>query len=220
MKPQAQSASIVMTGAFNPVVFHPSWFALNNLLSRRDAETAEVRLIVPQMAAFTAGGLQVEVRKERFAASADEPQDQIRVRDLIQGVFGVLAETPVTQLELLWAYTFALETEAQRRAVSQRLAPTDLWATALGGPPSLVALTMRGALSAGLRGQLDVTLEPIQPPSYGIKVEVHHVIHGSKQEATMTADGFVELMLERWDDAREASSRIATEVLGRARGNP
>lgn len=219
MKPQVQSASIVMTGAFNPAVFHPSWFALNNLLSRRDADTAEVRLIVPQMAAFTAGGLQVEVRKDRFAASADEPQDQIRVRDLIQGVFGVLAETPVTQLELDWTYTFQLESEARRRAVTERLAPTDLWATALGGPPSLLGLSMRGALPSGLRGQLEVTLEPIEPPAYGIKTEVHHVIHGSTQEATMTADDFVELMLEHWDGAREASRRIATEVLSRARGN-
>ena len=216
MKPQSDSASIVMLGSFNPAIFQPSWLALKNLISPSDAQSADVKLIAPQLAAFKAGGILVEVLQERFMAQADEPQDQVRLRDLVVGVFAVLGETPITRLGLNWTYIFRLEDEKRWHAVGDLLAPKDVWSKLLRGRPGLRTMTIQGGLSEGLRGQLNVKVEPTTQPS--VRVEINNDILGPDRDGAVTADSFVELIRKHWDEARKESARIAIEVLTRAGG--
>ncbi|GMU60014.1 MAG: hypothetical protein AMXMBFR34_17770 [Myxococcaceae bacterium] len=216
MKPQSESASIVMLGSFNPAIFQPSWLALKNLISPSDAQSAEVKLIAPQLAAFKAGGILVEVLQERFMAQADEPQDQVRLRDLAMGVFAILGETPVSRLGLNWTYVFRLEDEKRWHAVGDLLAPKDVWSKVLRGRPGLRTMTIQGGLLEGLRGQLNVKIEPTSAPS--VRLELNNDILGPDRDGAVNADTFVELIRKHWDEARTESVRIATEVLGLAGG--
>lgn len=216
MKPQSESASIVMLGSFNPTIFQPSWLALKNLISPSDAQSADVKLIAPQLSTFKAGGILFEVIQERFMAQADEPQDQVRLRDLVVGVFAVLGETPVTRLGLNWTYIFRLEDEKRWHAVGDLLAPKEMWSKVLRGRPGLRTMSIQAALSDGLRGQLNVKVEPTTQPS--VRVEINNDILGPDRDGPVTADGFLELIRKHWDEARKESARIATEVLTRAGG--
>lgn len=216
MKPQSESASIVMLGSFNPAIFQPSWLALKNLISPSDAQSAEVKLVAPQLAAFKAGGILIEVLQERFVAQADEPQDQVRLRDLAVGVFAILGETPVNRMGLNWTYIFRLQDESRWHAVGDLLAPKDVWSKVLRGRPGLRTMAIQGGLPEGLRGQLNVKLEPTTAPS--VRVEINNDILGPDRDGAVNADTFVELIRKYWDDARKESARIANELLTQAGG--
>jgi hypothetical protein len=218
MKLQAEAASIVMLGSFNPAIFQPSWLALKNLISHSDAQSAEVRLISPQLSAFKAGGILVEVLPERFLAQADEPQDQVRLRDLVDGVFTVLAETPLVRLGLNWTYVFRLDGEEQWHGVGDRLAPKELWAKVLQGRPGLKTMTVQGAAPKGLRGSVNVKVEPAVQPAHGVRIDINNDIVGPDADSGGQADGFVELLRKHWDNARRDSTRISETLLQLALG--
>jgi hypothetical protein len=211
MKPYSESASIVLLGAFNPSIFTPAWLALKGLISEADLKRAEIKVIAPQVAAFSATGIAVEVLPERFTAQAAEPPDQVRMRDLVEGAFTILAETPLSKMGLNWEYTFRLESEARWHAVGDVLAPKQLWAEVLHGRPGLRALVIQGELQGELPGEVNVTVQPVEVPGNGVKVDVNHDIRGQQTEAN--ADAFVGVLRNHWDASRRESLRIATEVL-------
>lgn len=211
MKPTSEVASIVMLGSFNPAIFQPSWLALKSLMTPADAQAAEVRLIAPQVAAFKAGGFVVEVLQERFAAQVEEPQDQVRLRDLVTGILSLLGETPVNRLGLNWVFTFRLADETRWHALGDYLAPKAPWAGLLRGRPGLRTLTIQGALAAGLRGQVNVRLEPTTPPS--VRLEVNHDILGLDGDTPVTAETFAEIIHTQWEAARRDAASIAAGVV-------
>ncbi len=43
--PDRYKRSIVLLDDFNPKIFHPAWFAAENLIGKQDAESAKVEVI-------------------------------------------------------------------------------------------------------------------------------------------------------------------------------
>ncbi len=214
MKPVSESASIVILGAFNPAIFQPAWLAAKNLISANDALTAEVRLISSQFAAFKAGGIILEVLPDRFLVQADEPLDQVRLRDLVIGIFAVLSETPVTRMGVNWTQVFRLESEQKWHGTGDLLAPKDVWSKVLRGRPGLKAITVQGALPEGLRGQLNVKIEPIAPAvPNGVRFEFNNDINGPDRDGPVSVDAFIEIIQTWWEKWRNESAHIANELL-------
>jgi hypothetical protein len=219
MRPLTESASIVLLGSFNPAIFQPSWLALKRLISPSDAQTAEVKLIAPQFAQFKAAGFLVEAMPERFLALVEEPQDQVRLRDLVIGIFDILDETPIARMGLNWTFVFKVQDEERWHGVGDRLAPKEIWSDLLRGRPGLRTMTIQGDLAEGLRGKQNVKVEPANTPTNGVRIEINNDIAGpSGDEEPITAATFVELIRKHWDDAQKGASRIATEVLTKAGG--
>ena len=44
--------AIVLVGSFNPGMYHPLWFARENLISNEEAETASIKLLIGDLASF------------------------------------------------------------------------------------------------------------------------------------------------------------------------
>jgi hypothetical protein len=45
LESELDTVSVVLLGAFNPAIFQPMWFAAQELLSREDAENANLKVI-------------------------------------------------------------------------------------------------------------------------------------------------------------------------------
>jgi hypothetical protein len=74
IEPENNSVSIVLVGSLNAAIFHPAWFAANNLLSKNDLESSEVDVILRKFAAFrVADWLRINVEPNRFLAETTEP---------------------------------------------------------------------------------------------------------------------------------------------------
>ncbi len=101
VKPELAGVSVVGAGAFNPAIIHPKWLAEKGLLDPSAADGA-VRpdagspfLVSPQMAAFRAGWLWVQVTQQQAVFSTVYEGRESDLRDLAKGVFDLLPETPV-----------------------------------------------------------------------------------------------------------------------------
>jgi hypothetical protein len=79
--------AIVLSGVFNPAIFQPVWLADNSLLRREETDEAEIGVIHPDVAAFNAGWLQLQVTRELFSATSSDPAAHELLGDFVGGVF-------------------------------------------------------------------------------------------------------------------------------------
>lgn len=46
--PEIDGSSIVVLGSFNPAIFHPLWFKINQLIRPEEADSAKLEVTHPQ----------------------------------------------------------------------------------------------------------------------------------------------------------------------------
>jgi len=126
-KPLIHSAAVVMLGNFNPAIFSPAWFALNDLIPDFDPDTAAVRIITGEYTQISAANVHVIAQQDRFQVETfDDPF--VTILDLIIGIFGVkLPHTPIHQFGINYQLHFALESAEQRVRFGRLLAPIAPW---------------------------------------------------------------------------------------------
>lgn len=124
--PIAQSAAIVMLGNFNPKIFHPSWFALNDLTPNEVAEAAEIALVADEYSEFVIGDFHIVVDLNRLSLTT-KSEPFVGLSDFTTNLLALLSHTPIHQLGINYAIHFALENVAQRMALGRALAPTAPW---------------------------------------------------------------------------------------------
>jgi hypothetical protein len=98
--PEIDGAAVTLLGSFNPSIFQPQWFARQQLLPSAEADTAEVKVLVPQVCHFEIERFIVQVTNDRFAAASKANTNSAPLRDLVIGTFFILEHTPVTAIGL------------------------------------------------------------------------------------------------------------------------
>jgi hypothetical protein len=96
-QPTVDGLSIVLIGAFNPAIFHPSWFALNGLLRKTEADEADIQIVHPEAAIFTSDWLSLQVTKDRLSFETQDPTMSLPLRDLAIGTLQILEHSPARQ---------------------------------------------------------------------------------------------------------------------------
>lgn len=130
-----QGVSVVLRGNFNPAIFHPSWFASQDLIRRQEAEAASVEIVHAEAAIFNADWLQIHVFRDRFQARTFQEPYYEALRDLVIGVFSYLNHTPIRIMGINRLFHFRLESEEVWHKVGDRLAPKQDWVELLEGRP-------------------------------------------------------------------------------------
>ena len=121
-KAELSGHTIVLIGAFNPMIFHPAWFAAQKLLKESEALTAKIGILHQSIAVFDLDWLHVEVTPERFTALTVHEASFEWVRDLAVGTFTVLNHTPVTMLGMNYDFHFPLKSNSDWRVIERSLA--------------------------------------------------------------------------------------------------
>jgi len=169
IEPEFGGASLVMLGNFNPTIFTPAWFALNGILTARQAEAAEVEIVHSQVSSFRVDWLMVRVEQGRFWAETNEAP-YIRISDFACRTFGeFLPHTPVSRLGINRMVHFNVGSIATRHRIGRKLAPPQAWGkwgnVLIDGPPEkqggLVSLSMQKDLPDDRpAGYIQVTVQP------------------------------------------------------------
>ena len=122
MRPQLviQGVNIVLRGKFNPAMFHPAWFAAQNLIRQQEVEVAEIKIIHPDAAIFDVEWLQIRVTRNRFQAASVQEAYYEALRDVVIGVFTILNQTPLKAMGINREFHYGLESEKARNAVGHR----------------------------------------------------------------------------------------------------
>ena len=207
-----QSVNIVVLGKFNPSIFHPAWFAAQNLIRAKEAEAANIQIVHPEAAFFQIDWCEVRVVRERFqVGTLQEPYFE-PLRDLAGGLFSLLSHTPVQALGINKQYHFQFASEKVWHAVGDRLAPKDIWKDVLDSPGTR-QLTIEGTRPDNKAGHIHVLLEP--SPDFGLTIQVndHYELSHSASESS-GIETLSTILSENWNECMQRSDKIAKQIAG------
>jgi hypothetical protein len=214
-------ASIVFLGAFNPIIFHPAWFARHSLIRNEEADQAKDIVVTENGTKFKCDWLEVGVTPDRFQVLTDDRAYAAPLRDLVLSVFSLLEHTPFRAFGMNRHLHFKLESEEQWHRFGHFMAPKAHWAKFLTSP-GMLSLTVNGSRPEVPGAVIQFKVEPskrIHPGVY-VSVNEHHEIPadndaGSKQEFTTSEArrGLLESLVRRWDAAREFAITSSESLL-------
>jgi hypothetical protein len=208
--PEISGGTVVLLGSFNPKIFQPEWFARQELLPQAEADTAEIKLIVPQVSHFETERFIVQVTAERFLASSKPSANPAPLRDLVQGTFFILEHTPMTAMGLNYTMHFAMGSEKKWHEIGDRLAPKEPWNQILEGRPGLLSMTILTQKDEPKGAQFRVKVEPSVQVPLGVYFETNEHYPAPEGEPLK---GLMGILGKRWEDAQIYASRVVNHIL-------
>jgi len=216
MRPQLviQGVNIVLRGQFNPAMFHPAWFAAQNLIRQQEAEAAEIKIIHPDAAIFDVEWLQIRVTRDRFQAASVQEAYYETLRDVVIGALTVLNQTPLRVMGINRNFHYGLESEKAWHVIGDRLAPKQDWDEILNSP-GMKGLSMQGLRPDDYTGYILVNVGPSDQADFGVYVEVNdHYELTSGPEIPADTSNIVAILSENWQESMKRSMDITTKIVG------
>jgi hypothetical protein len=119
--------SIVLIGSFNPAIFHPSWFLLNEVISKETAASAEVQVVHSEVASVALGPLRLDVQRNRFSIQTEQAPE-ITLLDFVLRVFGdLLPHSQINQFGINRTVYFRAPSSEKRIQLGRVFAPPAPW---------------------------------------------------------------------------------------------
>ena len=97
---EAESASIVLVGSFNPAILHPQWFAKHGLIPEGEAEAAQVAVVSPSLTVVQFTWFTLQVTDKWFTATTTDPSQYRALEECVSGTFALLEFTPIVAMGL------------------------------------------------------------------------------------------------------------------------
>lgn len=213
-----QQLAIVVLGAFNPAIFHPSWLAREELLPAGEADAAEVELTHPEASVFTTGWFRFQVTRDRFDVRTEQESHYEALRDLAASCFTVLNQTPVRAIGINIERKLRLDSREAYDAFGWRLAPPDPWSGVLERP-GLARLDEQGERTDGADGWVRVKVQPVLDGGADAVIQVNdHVIFSASNDSASTKK-LCDHLLGGWGAITERAGLIHDRVLELAKGS-
>ena len=223
--PELSSVSIIIPGDFNPAIFTPAWFALNDLLPKSVADSAHLQVAHRHATAFTADWLQINVADNQFSAETLQAP-YIRVCDLVVRIFKEqLNHTPLRAFGINRNVHFRVSSSADRDRIGRTLAPVDPWGDwgkdlgIDGTQGGMTSLTMTQVNLAG-RSQNDKISVQVEPSNRigngrdGVFVGVND--HFAIDDRADTAERLMELLESNFEGSISRSERLVDHIMSLA----
>ena len=211
LKIKEDLASIVLLGKFNPAIFQPFWMASKGLLREVEAEAAKIEVILPELAKFRTGWMEVVVTADRFVAVTHDPAMQPMLRDLVVGLFELLEHTPTTHLGLNRSLSVDLLDEDRWHRLGHKLAPKEPWNDLLQ-KPGLRNLQIEGTRPDQRPGRVIVRIEPSQKYPHAAFIEHTTELQRAAGELSGTSV-FVEALRNEWTAAMAEARSVAERLI-------
>jgi len=214
--PDRYKRSIVLLGDFNPKIFHPAWFAAENLIGKQEAENAKVEVIHQDVAIFTTEWIRIEVVRNRFLVESSQQLIDKPLRDLVYGVFSLLRHTPLRVMGINTTMEFRVPTEEKWHTAGHRVAPKDLWDGVLDSP-GMMNVTMREPRRRdGKRGYIDVRFSPSGQVQPGLFIAVNDHYECESKGDVGSSDEILAILSNDWEKATARAEEIIYATLERA----
>jgi hypothetical protein len=210
-EPEIAGVSVVLLGSFNPQIFQPAWFALQQLLPQAISDEAEVNVVHPEIVDFEADWLSVQVRRDRLSlTTVRDPAEQLR--DLALGVLSILRHTPVRVMGINREVHVRMRSEDEWHAVGHRLAPQANWG--LLREPGMENLTIRALRPDGDQsGLVRVIVEPSNRIQPGVYVQVNDQYTWPVEPGETALPQAVKVLEAEWESSLNRAGAIIDAVL-------
>ena len=119
--------SIVLIGNFNPAIFHPAWFAMNNVISREVADSSDTEVVHSEASVMSLGALRLNIQRMRFGIETEQAPE-IALLDFVSVVFGdLLPHSEIHQFGINRTVFFRASSSESRTRLGRIFAPTAPW---------------------------------------------------------------------------------------------
>lgn len=126
--PSASEQSIVVVGSLNPAIFHPSWFAANELVRASDVQIDNKKILVSSdVTVFTASWFDLRAMQPRLSLHTNDPRMDLPLRDLVRGTFECLEHTPIVAFGFNCDQVYSFNTDDEAAALTDMLSPKSAW---------------------------------------------------------------------------------------------
>ena len=224
--PEKDDSSIVLVGSLNPAIFHPAWFALNEIVGKEEINDAKIDVVHNEVSRFVVRGIAISVDHFRFAASCASLHRE-RVKDLVLVCFGnLLTQTPVRAMGINRSIHFKCPSEAIRNRVGQKLAPPAPWGTwgqevleAQGKSErhgGMIRLMMRQQPRPDeYDGYIGVEVQPSEliKDNSGIHLEINNHFQLTEKNEPVAAERAVEVLEKCWEFSMDKSVEICDQLM-------
>ncbi len=203
---EMEGASIVLLGAINPAIFHPSWFHEQGLIAKPDLDSAEVELVTRQLSVMTIGGMRVIVQPEKFQVETSAVNMLGPLRDLVLGAFKVLEHSPVTAMGLNYNAHYKIASKDDWHSIGHRLAPKDIWEHLLDEPGTR-SVIIQGKRPGSSAKYLQVQVEPSQ------KVKTAVYVGTNEHYANANLQELLETLASQWEASQQFARELSVKLL-------
>jgi hypothetical protein len=126
--PSFSEQSIVVVGSLNPAIFHPSWFAANELVRPSDVQIDAMKILVSSdVTVFTASWFDLRAMQRRLSLHTNDPRMDLPLRDLMRGTFECLEHTPVAAFGFNCDQVYSFDTDEEAARLTDLLSPKSAW---------------------------------------------------------------------------------------------
>jgi len=223
IEPDNSTVTIVLVGSFNPVIFHPEWFARHGLLTEQEKNTAidSVELIHREINSFRMEWLSIRVERERFIAETREAPFR-RLADFMVRTFKErLIHTPVNRLGINRLVDFNVGDEATRNRIGKALAPHEPWgewaqeiegrsAKKRGGMRTLVM--EQSDLDDRERGHIQAKIAPSRSNA-GIFMEINDHYEAKDPAQSQGCEEMIDVLDKNFDESIRRSEWIIDQIM-------
>jgi hypothetical protein len=219
LTPEISSASIVLVGFFNPLIFRPEWCAKRGALTEKDAEEAQIEVIHPDLVSYgVKPWLKVTLEQTKFTAVVLQ-DPAIKLFDFVVSCFSNLPETPISQIGINRELHFNLGTEAKWHALGDKLAPKTIWGDFMTGTDGkrkggLLSLTMQQKPRTDeFKGQMNFAVNVSPAIRYGVSCQVNDHYDLTDNHTLRDARDAVELLKSRWEASIAQSEALIQHMV-------
>jgi len=210
-KAEIRGLSIVLLGDFNPIIFQPRWFVSEGLMTKAEADDADVQVVHADVTIFQLPWIGVNVSRERAVFSCTAQPYFERVVGVTGQTFDLLRHTPVRMLGINnEAHIRASSIEALH-ALGHALAPKHLW-NEFFSSPGLQSLAIRQSpRQDNMKGHTEVTVQSsprIQPGAY-VRINEHFVVNEGDK---LGADRAVTIVRDHWSPSAFFAERVFVRI--------
>jgi hypothetical protein len=157
--------------SFNPNIFHPSWFALHQLISEEEISQSKITISVDNVSIFRINWFDIEVTLDRFKISTDQIAYFELLRDLAVGIFELLGHTPVRALGMNFSAHFKIHNKKDQRSFLKKIYPLNFWDGILENPTFDKIILKDPINKSNLKR---VVIEPSNKIDHGLFIECNN----------------------------------------------
>ena len=183
-EPEQRVIAVVILGDFNPAIFHPLWYAQNDLIPEEEIGDASDVITSAEVSTFLLNEVHFQVERHRFGLTTKDASKAPYLRDLAVSSFTLLEHTPLTAMGLNLDLHFSLPSSEAWHQVGYRLAPKECWQGVLESPG------LRGVSMEGTRPDCDadrvwIRVQPAGGLEHGVFVGInqHYNIETKKRKS-------------------------------------
>lgn len=134
-KPESGNVSIVIVGAFNPLMFHPEWFLKNNvvapgeieaIMAKSTANNEDPFVVTPNFTIFSTSQLLFNIFPDKFSITAIKEPFSI-AQDAVKKTFENLGSMPMKAMGINSSAHFKMLSLSKYQEFGDRLTPKNYW---------------------------------------------------------------------------------------------